>query len=138
MANRSKQIGTNGETRVKRYLNDHGLTTVRKALAGSDDEGDLRMLLRDGTEVAVEVKSGKQTRDPSRSLMEEWRRQTIDEGVNAGTLSILIVPRYRKELHNAEVWVPNETWFGHEGWTMMYLSDFVEGETCQGRRSTTS
>lgn len=138
MANRSKQIGTNGETRVRRYLDDHGLTTVRKAPAGSDDEGDLRMLLRDGTEVAVEVKYGKQTKDPSRSLMEEWRRQTINEGVHAGTMSILIVPRYRKELRNAEVWVPNETWFGHEGWTMMYLSDFVEGETCQGRRSTTS
>lgn len=138
MANRQKAIGTRAETEVRRYFESHGFTIVRKAPAGSDDEGDLRLMLRDGTEVAIEVKAGKQTQNPSKYNMDEWKWQTIVEGINSHTLSVLIIRRYRKKIDNIEVWIPNKTWFGHEGWTMMYLSEFVKGETCQGRNSATS
>ena len=41
--NKSKQKGTRAETKVVRYLEDHGIKARRKALAGSKDEGDIEI-----------------------------------------------------------------------------------------------
>lgn len=128
MANPSKTIGTRGETRVKNDLINHGFKAYRKALAGSDDEGDLAMLLPDGTEVTLEIKAGKQTIDYCRSKVEEWKSQTLDEAANSGCPAVLIILRYRKELRNAEVWMPNSQWGGRKdgkGWTFMYYDEFL-------------
>lgn len=121
MSNPSKKKGTEGETKVSKFLNARGVFAERKALAGEKDKGDLRVVFADGTEVTVEVKSGMQTASPSRSLMAFWLKQAVDEGKNAGTLACaLVVVRYRHKLCDAEVWIP-----GEHGRTMMYLDEFA-------------
>lgn len=125
MANPSKAKGTRAETRVASYLTTHGLPTSRRALAGSSDEGDLRMTLPDGSEMTVEVKAGKQTASYSRRQLEAWKRQTEVESFNAGCPGILVIARYRRSLFDAEVWIPTEEW-GRAGWTMVYLDDYAE------------
>jgi Holliday junction resolvase-like predicted endonuclease len=127
MANPSKAKGTRAETKIARFLAERGLRTVRRALAGSADEGDLRMFLPDGEEVTVEVKAGKQTAAPSRSLLDSWMRQTMEESENSGCRSLLIVVRYRRPFADAEVWLPNSQWGGGiRGWTMVRIDDFAD------------
>lgn len=121
MSNPSKGIGTRAETKVSRYLNGRGLMTERKALAGSADKGDLRMTLHDGTEVTLEVKAGKQTDGYPRSVLEVWQEQTLAEGLNSNTDSVLVIVRYRRPLRSAEVWFMSE----EDVWAMMYLDDFA-------------
>lgn len=135
MANPSKKKGTEAETKVSRYFNDNGLRTERKALAGSEDEGDLRTYLPDGEEVTVEVKTGKQTQNYSRSQLNEWKRQTLQEGRNSGCRPILVIVRFRRKFSDAEVWLPNSRWGGVNGWTMAYINDFVDAMwTMSGKR----
>lgn len=129
MSNPSKAKGTRAETKVARYLSEHGLPTERRALAGSADQGDLRMFLRNGTEVTVEVKAGKQTGNYNRSKLTEWKRQTIEEARNSGCAqSMLVIVRYQRGFADAEVWLPNFQWFGIcvNGWTMVHIDEFVE------------
>lgn len=123
MANPSKAKGTRAETKVARYLTVHGVPAKRKALAGSDDEGDLCMLVH-GAEVAAEVKAGKQTYNYSRSQLEEWQRQAMVESLNSGCPAVLIIVRYRRRLEDCEVWIPCEEW-GELGWTMVHLDDYA-------------
>lgn len=128
MSNPSKAKGTRAETKVRRYFNDHGLRCERKALAGSDDEGDLRLYLPDGLEVAVEVKAGKQTGNYNRSLFNEWKRQTLTESINSECPAILVIVRYRRAFDDAEVWVPRVVKRSEDirlAWTMTYIDDFV-------------
>lgn len=136
MANPSKAKGTHAETRVRTYFSSRGLRCERKSLAGSADEGDLRLYLPNGTEVTVEVKAGKQTANYPRSRVDEWKRQTLVEGENSGCPCLLIIVRYMRRLDSIEVWIPNSQWFAAlsnykddvclpSGWTMMYLGDFV-------------
>jgi len=127
MSNPSKDKGTRGETSVVRYLNAHGLPSGRKALAGSDDQGDLFVMLgAGGEEVTLEVKAGKQTTNPSRSLMSKWKDETLREGRNSGHRCALVVVRYNRPLKNAEVWMPNSQWGGVDGWTMMHIDEFAD------------
>ena len=129
MANPSKAIGTRAETKVKNHFIDHGFRCERRALAGSDDEGDLRLYLKDGTEVTVEVKAGKQTQNYPRSRVEDWRKQTLRQSKNSGcNQSMLVIVRYKRDFKDAEVWFPNFEWESliQPGWTMMYLDEFTE------------
>lgn len=125
MSNPSKAKGTRAETKVSRYLTERGIRTERKALAGSADEGDLRMMLPDGTEVALEVKAGKQTYNYSRSQLAEWQRQTSVESSNAGCPAMLVIVRYRRRFEDSEVWMPCKEW-GSCGWTMVHIDDFAD------------
>ena len=133
MSNPSKAKGTRAETKVRRYFDDRGLRCERKALAGSNDEGDLRLFLPNMLEeVTVEVKAGKQTANYNRTQLDEWKRQTLDEAINSHHPAILVVVRYRRKLEDAEVWIPNVTEDGIRAWTMVYLDEFVnvvKGET---------
>lgn len=126
MSNPSKRIGTAAETKVSRFLNMHGLRTERRALAGSNDEGDLRTILPNGEEVTLEVKAGKQTQNYPRSRLDEWKRQTIVEGENSGCRPALVIVRYRRSFEDAEVWLPNSLWGGVNGWTMLYIDQFAD------------
>lgn len=129
MSSKSKAIGTRAETKVARYLSDHGLPTRRKALAGSLDEGDLCMLLQDGTEVTVEVKAGKQTWNYNRAKLAEWQRQTIVESHNSGCRSMLVIVRHQRRFDDAEVWIPVEQWDSDNSladcWVMLHIDDFA-------------
>jgi Holliday junction resolvase len=126
MSSPSKKKGTQAETKVVRYFNKNGIKTERKALAGSNDEGDLRMMLVDGSELTVEVKTGQQTQNYNRTLMEKWKGQTLVESKNSGHPAILIVVRYARKFIDSEVWIPND-WYASEraGWTMMYIDEFL-------------
>ncbi len=130
MSNPSKAKGTRAETKVKRYFNDHGLRCERKALAGSDDEGDLRLYLDDGTEVTIEVKAGKQTINYSRAKFNEWKQQTLAEAKNSQCAALLVIVKFRRKLMDAEVWWPKPGTIEDDGtspcWTMMYIDDFVK------------
>lgn len=108
MSNPSKQKGTRAETRVVRYLEDHGFVAHRQALAGSNDPGDIEAYAPDSTsKIIIEVKTGKQTTAPRRSQIEEWCRQTMLEGENSDAdLAVLIVVRHYRELKDADVYVP--------------------------------
>ena len=128
MSNPSKDLGTRGETRVKRDLAKHGFKVWRRSLAGSKDEGDLGMIMPDGTEVTLEVKAGKQTIGYCRALVEKWKKQTLDEAQHSGCPAVLIILRYKKQLRNAEVWMPNGQWgygLGGDTWTLMYYDEFL-------------
>lgn len=135
MANPNKAKATKAETKVARYLTEHGLRSERRALAGSNDMGDLRTYLSDGTEITVEVKTGEQTQNYSRSQLDDWKSQTLQEGRNSGCKPILVVVRYRRKFSDAEVWLPNSRWGGVNGWTMAYIDDFVDAMwTMSGKR----
>lgn len=128
MANPSKAKGTRAETNVVLYLNSHGLRAERRPLAGSADQGDLRVIMPDGTEVTAEVKAGRQTQNYPRSKVEDWRGQALVEGENSGcAMTMLVIVRYKRRLVDAEVWLPNDQWFDEvtPGWTMMYLDEFA-------------
>ena len=128
MSSKSKTVGTRAETKVRRYFETNGLRCERKALAGSNDEGDLRLYTPDGLEITIEVKAGEQTASYGRKLLDKWKRQTLDEAENSGCLAILIVVRHRRKFVDAEVWMPNTT--GDKKlmsfWTMTYINDFVD------------
>ena len=124
MANPSKAIGTRAETKVARYLTGHGFHTERKALAGSSDKGDLRMVREDGSEVTVEVKAGRQTDGYPRGLLRIWQGQTDEESANSGWPAILVIMRYRRRVSDAEVWMRVDVGHGSE-WVMTYLDDYV-------------
>lgn len=117
--NKSKAKGTRAETRVVRYLAALGLHAERRALSGSQDNGDIKVIASD-TEMTVEVKAGKQTENPSRSQIEEWLRQTRTEAANASCSGALVVVRYRRSLDDAEVYIPEG-----DDVTFCYLDEFA-------------
>lgn len=125
---KSKAIGTRAETKVKRYFNDHGIQCERKALAGSADEGDLRLFIPDGPEVTVEVKAGKQTANYNRTQLDEWKMQTLVESFNSNCPAVLILVRYRRSFEDSEVWIPNipESDEKIKAWSMTYIDEFVK------------
>ena len=123
MANPSKQKGTRAETRVVRYLESCGFTARRQALAGSDDHGDIEAYAPgfEDCKMIIEIKTGKQTANPSRSQIIEWCRQAKVEAENEGTEdAVLIVVRYNRRLEDADVWIPYDRSRVH--W---YLGDWV-------------
>ena len=117
MANPSKDKGTRAESKVVSYFKEAGLDAVRKALTGSADKGDIQL---DG--YSLEVKTGKQTANPSRSQLEEWLRQSEVESANANEPCYLVVVRYRRSIKDAEVWHRDSGNVLH----MQYLDDFVQ------------
>lgn len=103
--NKSKAKGTRAETRVVRYLATLGIKAERRALSGSNDNGDIKVIVGD-KEYTLEVKAGKQTENPSRSQFQEWLNQTKTEATNARCSAALIIVRYRRALKDAEVYIP--------------------------------
>lgn len=108
MANPSKAKGTAAETRVVKYLRSFGIQAERKALSGAEDQGDIKVMVRDA-ELTFEVKAGKQTVNPSRNQLSEWLRQTEIEGRNSGCDAVLVVARHGKNPQDYDVWIPYES-----------------------------
>ncbi len=123
MANPSKAKGTRAETKVVNFLKAGGLEAKRQPLSGNKDIGDIicRMPGYDKLKPFIlEVKTGKQTENPSRSQLIEWWNQADVEASNAKGNPILVVVRYRRKLEDADVW------FRYCGlMTHMYLDEFV-------------
>lgn len=129
MSNPSKKKGTAAETKVVRYLATFGIEAERRALAGSEDVGDIKMIWNKSEEFTLEVKAGKQTANPSRSQLEEWLRQAEVEGKNAGCRSALVIVRYRRAIEDADVYIPTAPcakWVQY-----MHLDEFAEWSSNQ-------
>lgn len=90
--NRSKDIGTRGETAVVRAAEARGLVAARQALAGAADVGDVHL---SHGQVVIEVKAGKQADSASLGLIADWWRETETEAarVAACDLAVLVVKR---------------------------------------------
>lgn len=119
MANKSKQKGTAAETRVVRFLQSRGIEAERKALSGSEDKGDIKV---DGN-IIFEVKSGKQTINPTRTQLEEWMRQSNKEGKNSGSSDYLVIARHSKNPKDYDVWEHNPNDHSIE-WKHWYLDEW--------------
>lgn len=120
MANPSKKKGTAAETKVLKYLKDElGYDVRRLPLSGNKDKGDLQ-LEAGGSSFTIEVKTGQQTANPSRTQLREWIEQAWNESYYAGTTSwVLVVVRYRRAIEDADVWYQIGDHTGHT-----YLDDF--------------
>lgn len=106
---RPKDIGTQAETAVVRYLRDHGWPGAeRRALRGNQDAGDIT-----GTPgVCWEVKGGTAAKTASDNLIEKWLAETEKEKVAAGALiGVLVVQRAGIGTPNVGRW-----WAVMPGW----------------------
>lgn len=119
MSNPSKAKGTRAETKVVRFLEQHGVEASRQALAGSSDKGDIYIRK---INTIIEVKAGKQTANPSRGQIEEWQRQAVAEAENAKACAVLVVVRYNRKLQDSDVFYHHDA-LG--AWIHMYLDEYV-------------
>lgn len=89
--NRSKNIGTSGETGVVRFARENGfLFADRLTMKGQHDEGDV--LLCPG--LVVEVKAGASAHRAAPEMVVSWLVQTETERQNGGAdLAFLVVAR---------------------------------------------
>jgi hypothetical protein len=88
---RPRDIGTEAETAVVRYLRDNGFPHAeRRALYGALDQGDIT-----GTPgVAWEIKGGKAAKSPGPALVDSWLAQTEAERCNArASVGVLVMAR---------------------------------------------
>lgn len=96
MVNRPKQIGTAGETGVRRVLLAAGFDEMqahRNVLKGASDEGDV-WLRHPGGLIVIEVKSGKHAKTASYEQIEKWMSEALSEAINArARMGILVVQR---------------------------------------------
>lgn len=121
MVNKAKAKGTAGETRVVRFLHEHGFAASRVVMKGSKDQGDIHV---DGPlgqpAIILEVKSGQQTQNVSRKQREDWLKETEVEGRNAGTpYAYLVVAKHRSPVHDYHVW-------SSDGSRFWYLDQFIK------------
>lgn len=137
MSNPSKKKGTAAETKVVKFLREHGIEASRVALNGSKDIGDIHFEA-DGSIHLLEVKAGEQTKAPSRSQIEEWIRQANTErdnlykrneemGSYQYIFAYLVVVRHGRKIQDADVYChhnygikmirPRDHW---------YLDEFAE------------
>jgi hypothetical protein len=80
-----KQIGTEGETMVARYLSRWFPQVTRLALAGANDLGDLGGV----PGLTIQVKMGREMR------LAEWVDQAEEQHARAGTTAFVVVHRRR-------------------------------------------
>lgn len=136
MANKSKAKGTRAESNLVKYLNGAGLDSMRQALHGSADQGDvlLRIIDKDivTEEIIIEVKTGKQTANVSRKVKEEWLKQTRTEMHNAKVRKgFLVIAKWQTSMKDWEVWSAD----GHSFW---YLDIFTNWIKAHGRKAKKS
>ena len=122
MANKSKKKGTEAETKAVKFMAGYGIKAKRKALTGSADCGDLDVECCMLGECIFEVKAGKQTANPNRSLLNEWMRQTREESKNAGRRGFLLVMRYNRSTKDADVWWEDSCY----GWHHLFFDEWCE------------
>lgn len=104
--NPNKKKGTRAETKIVNALQDAGLVAERRALAGASDVGDIKVELDDDKIAIIEVKAGKQTQAPCRSLLSIWLKQTKNELINSGAhYGALVVCVYNRSVKDYPVYV---------------------------------
>jgi hypothetical protein len=92
MARRPRDIGTEAETAVTRFLQDCGLQADRTGPHGAKDIGDVQA--DPWRTIIFEVKAGKAAEQASANLIESWMQDTERERKNAGAdYGILVVKK---------------------------------------------
>jgi hypothetical protein len=92
MARRPRDIGTEAETAVTRFLQDCGLQADRTGPHGANDIGDVQA--DPWRTIIFEVKAGKAAEQASANLIESWMQDTERERKNAGAdIGILVVKK---------------------------------------------
>lgn len=86
MVNPSKQKGTRFETQTARYLSDMGINAERKALKGTNDEGDLKATAGIW-EFAVECKDRKKIE------LARWFAEAEAEAARCDATPLLVIHR---------------------------------------------
>jgi hypothetical protein len=101
---KSRAIGTSAESAVVKVARASGFPFAeRRALAGSEDQGDVRLDPRG--RVVLEVKAGKAAETASDAQVEAWLVETERERVAAGAwYGFLILKRAGKGPRNADRW----------------------------------
>lgn len=96
--NRSKNIGTAGESQVVKWFQANGFPYAKRiTLHGAKDIGDVH--LGDGIHIVVEVKAGRAAESASDGQIRAWLHELLDEMDNAGELhqekqvGVLVVKR---------------------------------------------
>jgi hypothetical protein len=101
MVNRSKAIGTAGESAVVKIVLPYFPQAERLALAGAQDEGDIGHC----GDFIFEVKSGKAAENAGDGLLAKWTLETAAEVQNRGVqYGVLILKRKGVGLANAHRW----------------------------------
>lgn len=121
MSNPSKQKGTRAETKVVRYIMEHGIEAKRKALKGNKDEGDIEL---PQLGISLEVKAGKQTANYNRSQLSEWLDQADVEQKNAHQPCYLVIARHNRSVSDYEVWKRKRP--SEKDVVFCYLDDWVQ------------
>ncbi len=108
--NKPKKIGTAFESKIRDAINDWvGEEFCKRiVLHGNKDHGDLEIIVGEMV-FTGEAKKNKQY--PSEGKIEEFKRQSIKESGNAGTIgALLFVNLPNKSLMRAEVWMERRTY----------------------------
>jgi hypothetical protein len=102
MVNRSKNIGTRGETLIVRHAISNGFPDAeRLALAGASDQGDVRLCKG----VIVESKAGASARSAGPVQLAAWAAETETERRNQGAdFGVLVVQRLNRAVPGAGGW----------------------------------
>ena len=120
MTRRPKDVGTDTERAVARYLAAHGWPSAEiRRTHGSLDLGDIT-----GTPGLIwEVKGGHQAEDASDKDITEWLEETEQERANAhADIGILIWKRKGKGSASVGAW-----WAALPGWGYVYLARSTYG-----------
>lgn len=101
MVNRPKQIGTAGETAVRKIVTPYFPDAHRLVLAGHADEGDIWLSKR----FILEVKAGAQTKQIGDKKLSAWMAEAQVEATNSGVdAGFLVVQRAGFGAPNAHRW----------------------------------
>lgn len=101
MVNKSKSIGTAGETAVVKAVKPYFPQAERLALAGDQDQGDIGHC----GEFIFEVKAGHTAENAGDGLLSKWTLETAAEVQNRGVLyGILVLKRKGVGAANAHKW----------------------------------
>ena len=111
---RSRAIGTSAESAVVKLARSSGFPYAeRRALAGADDQGDIRLDLHG--RVILEVKAGKAAETASDSQVAAWLVEAERERDAAGAwYGFLVLKRAGKGPRNAGQW-----------WAVAHLDDLA-------------
>mgnify|MGYP003610571255 FL=1 len=105
MTNRSKAKGTAAESAVKAAAEANGIPAVRVALAGSQDQSDVWLWpINGGAKVAVEVKSGEQSANPSWTQIDKWFREAETQAARVSDCDMAVLVCKRKGSGMAGDW----------------------------------
>lgn len=113
---RPKDIGTDSERAVVRFLQAHGFPQAeRRALRGTQDAGDITGI----PGLCVEVKGGNRAKGASDLLVADWLEETEKERINArADIGVLVLQRRGVGPVNAGRW-----------WAVMRANAWILGAT---------